>query len=129
MKDIEKKKLLRQFLSESQSDMVLNAEKDAAFNVSLGKLTVGTLLYSGGVWQFSYSEEFKQQSRIVPLSNFPAKDKTYRDSELWPFFASRIPSSSQLQLDKDAPREDLVTLLRKFGRRTITTPFEVVPVT
>lgn len=50
MKDIEKKKLLRQSGSESQSDMVLNAEKDAAFNVSLGKLTVGTLLYSGGVW-------------------------------------------------------------------------------
>ena len=74
MKDI-KKQLLRQFWSESQSDMVLNAEKDAAFNVSLGKLTVGTLLYSGGVWQFSYSDEFKQQSRIVPLSNFPAKDK------------------------------------------------------
>ena len=118
MKDIEKKKLLRLFWSECQSDMVLNAEKDAAFNVSLGKLKVGTLLYSGGVWQFSYSEEFKHQSRIVPLSNFPAKDKT-----------SRFRSSSQLQLDKDAPREDLVTLLRKFGRRTIATPFEVVPVT
>ena len=33
------------FWSESQSDMVLNAEIDAAFNVSLGKLTVGTLLF------------------------------------------------------------------------------------
>jgi len=65
----------------------------------------------------------------VPLSNFPAKDKTYITHELWAFFASRIPSTSQLQLDKDVPREDLVTLLRKFGRRTIATPFEVVPVT
>ena len=44
MKDI-KKKLLRLFWSESQSDMVLNSEKDVAFNVSLGKQTVGTLLF------------------------------------------------------------------------------------
>ena len=123
-----KKILARLFLSESQNDMVLATEDDATFNVNLGKLLVGTLLYSAGVWYFSYSTEFKLQSRILPLANFPSKDKEYSTRDLWPFFASRIPSNAQLQIDKDKPKEDVVTLLRRFGRRTIANPYELYPV-
>lgn len=123
-----KKILARLFWSESQNDMVLATEDDATFNVNLGKLLVGTLLYSAGVWYFSYSTEFKLQSRILPLANFPSKDKEYSTRDLWPFFASRIPSNAQLQIDKDKPKEDVVTLLRRFGRRTIANPYELYPV-
>ncbi len=70
-----KKVLARLFWSESQQDMVLASEDDATFNVNLGKLLVGTLLYSDGVWYFSYSNDFKLQKRILPLANFPNKDK------------------------------------------------------
>ena len=120
--------LARLFWSESQNDMVLATEDDATFNVNLGKLLVGTLLYSAGVWYFSYSNEFKLQNRILPLANFPSKDKEYSTRDLWPFFASRIPSNAQLQIEKDRPKEDVVTLLRRFGRRTVANPYELFPV-
>lgn len=120
--------LARLFWSESQNDMVLATEDDATFNVNLGKLLVGTLLYSAGVWYFSYSNEFKLQNRILPLANFPSKDKEYSTRDLWPFFASRIPSNAQLQIEKDKPKEDVVTLLRRFGRRTVANPYELFPV-
>ncbi len=123
-----KKILARLFWSESQNDMVLATEDDATFNVNLGKLLVGTLLYSAGVWYFSYSNEFKLQNRILPLANFPSKDKEYSTCDLWPFFASRIPSNAQLQIEKDKPKEDVVTLLRRFGRRTVANPYELFPV-
>jgi HipA-like protein len=123
-----KKILARLFWSESQNDMVLATEDDATFNVNLGKLLVGTLLYSAGVWYFSYSNEFKLQNRILPLANFPSKDKEYSTRDLWPFFESRIPSNAQLQIEKDRPKEDVVTLLRRFGRRTVANPYELFPV-
>ena len=123
-----KKILARLFWSESQNDMVLATEDDATFNVNLGKLLVGTLLYSAGVWYFSYSNEFKLQNRILPLANFPSKDKEYSTRDLWTFFASRIPSNAQLQIEKDRPKEDVVTLLRRFGRRTVANPYELFPV-
>ena len=123
-----RKILARLFWSESQNDMVLATEDDATFNVNLGKLLVGTLLYSAGVWYFSYSNEFKLQNRILPLANFPSKDKEYSTRDLWPFFASRIPSNAQLQIEKDKPKEDAVTLLRRFGRRTVAYPYELFPV-
>lgn len=118
----------RLFWSESQHDKVLASENDAAFNVNLGKMLVGTLLYSAGIWYFNYSNEFKLQNRILPLANFPLKDKKYVTRELWPFFASRIPSNAQLQIEKDKPKEDVVTLLRRFGRRTVANPYEVFPI-
>ena len=77
----------RLFWSESQNDVVLAADNDATFNINLGKLLVGTLLYSDGMWHFSYSDEFKIQNRVLPLANFPSKDKEYsRGSvgERWP---------------------------------------------
>ena len=123
-----KKVLARLFWSESQNEMVLTPDNDATFHVNLGRLFVGTLLYSDGIWYFNYSDEFKLQNRILPLANFPSKEKEYSAKELWPFFASRIPSNAQLQLDKDTPQEDIVTLLRRFGRRTVANPYELHPV-
>jgi len=123
-----KKVLARLFWSESQNEMVLTPDNDATFHVNLGRLFVGTLLYSDGIWYFNYSDEFKLQNRILPLANFPSKEKEYSAKELWPFFASRIPSNAQLQLDKDTPQEDIVTLLRRFGRRTVANPYELLAV-
>ncbi|MDO5488873.1 MAG: HipA N-terminal domain-containing protein [Bacteroidaceae bacterium] len=123
-----KKVIAPLYWSENQNDVVLAADDDAKFRINLGKLLVGTLLYSGGMWYFSYSNEFKNQNGVLPLANFPSKDKEYSASELWPFFASRIPSNAQLQIDKNKPQENIVTLLQKFGRRTITNPYELCPV-
>jgi HipA-like protein len=123
-----KKVFARLFWSESQHDVVLASDDDATFNVNLGKLLIGTLMYTDGLWYFNYSDEFKIQNRIAPLANFPSKEKEYVSSELWPFFTSRIPSNAQLQLEKEAPTEDLVSLLIKFGRKTVANPYELSPV-
>lgn len=123
-----KKKIKRLFWSENQDDMILATDDDATFNVNLNKLLVGTLLYTGGKWHFSYSNEFKLQKKIKPLISFPSTEKEYSTKDLWPFFASRIPSNAQLQIDKNNPKEDIVTLLRRFGHRTIANPYELFPV-
>lgn len=122
-----KKVFARLFWSESQKEIVIASDNEATFHVNLGRLLVGILLYSDGMWYFNYSDEFKLQNRILPLTNFPSKDKEYSTKELWPFFASRIPSNAQLQLDKDTPQEDMVTLLRRFGKRTVANPYELYP--
>lgn len=116
------------FWSESQNDVFFSEEDNAEFNVNLGKLLVGTLLFAEGTWHFSYSNEFKAQNNILPLTNFPSKNKEYSAKELWPFFTSRIPSNAQMQIEKNAAREDLVKLLQKFGRKTVANPFELTPV-
>ena len=94
--------------------------KSGKFDLKLGSLLVGTLLYNGNIWQFSYSEEFKN-ANCIPLVNFPSKDKVYESSQLWPFFASRLPGNAQL--DADSSRDDIVTLLQKYGRHVITNPY------
>ena len=111
MKNINKE-IAHLFWSESQQDVVLAADNDAAFSINLGKMFVGTLRYSDGIWHFCYSNEFKAQNRILPLANFPSKDKEYSSRELWPFFTSRIPSNAQLQIEKGKPRENIVSLLQ-----------------
>ena len=70
-----KKVFARLFWSESQNEMVLAPNNEATFNVNLGRLLVGTLFYSDGMWYFNYSDEFKLQNRILPLTNFPSKEK------------------------------------------------------
>lgn len=91
------------------------------FDLLLGTLLVGTLIYSGGVWSFFYSEEFKKQEKASPLVNFPQKDKVYESDQLWPFFASRLPGNAQL--GQEASKDDIVTLLQKYGRHVITNPY------
>ena len=66
----------RLFWSESQNDVVLAADNDATFNINLGKLLVGTLLYSDGMWHFSYSDEFKIQNRVLPWQTFLQRIKS-----------------------------------------------------
>ncbi|MBD5414939.1 MAG: HipA N-terminal domain-containing protein [Muribaculaceae bacterium] len=118
----------RLFWSENQQDVLLAADNDAKFHVNLGNLYVGTLLYSNQTWHFNYSEEFKLQKRVLPLVNFPSKEKDYSARELWPFFASRIPSNAQLQIGKDKPQENIVTLLQRFGHKTVANPYELLPI-
>ena len=118
----------RLFWSENQQDVLLAADNDAKFHVNLGNLYVGTLIYSNQTWHFNYREEFKLQKRVLPLVNFPSKEKDYSARELWPFFASRIPSNAQLQIGKDKAQENIVTLLQRFGHKTVANPYELLPI-
>lgn len=122
------KKLMAGFWYEEKTEMLCSPGKGQAdFILRLDKLKVGTLSYADNVWFFSYSEEFKRQRDILPLVNFPTVNKEYSSNELWPFFVSRIPSRAQLQAPKGTEKQDLVSLLKNYGRKTIANPYQLIP--
>ena len=97
------------------------------FILKYKELTIGTLTLDNGEWIFEYSEEFKYQNNISPLANFPTLEKVYHSVELWPFFASRIPSINQLMTMNKRIEKNEAVLLKKYGARTITNPFVLTP--
>lgn len=102
----------------------------AHFVLKYKDLTIGYLNHANGKWEFCYSEEFKKQNRIDVIVDFPIKDLKYEESYLWPFFAHRIPGLGQPQIQKIIKHENLnpkneIDLLRRFGRKSITNPFEL----
>jgi HipA-like protein len=113
-----------------KKEITFAPEVQAEFVLSLGSLPVGTLSVVEGHWRFEYSEEFKRETEVRPLVGFPDVDRTYENQELWQFFASRIPSMEQpdvefvLEKEKIA-EDDVVALLKRFGKRTIANPFEL----
>jgi HipA-like protein len=101
------------------------------FTLSIEKLVVGYLTYDGALWTFHYADEFKQQTRIQPVTDFPRVDKVYEMYQLHPFFTHRIPSLKQERILKvieehHVDKTNLVQLLELFGKKTITNPFTLV---
>lgn len=102
------------------------------FHLVYGKLLIGTLIYNGENWNFKYSDIFKEESRIIPVIDFPDLNKEYISKELWPFFATRIPTLNQpYHLKKirkaNISTNDSVELLKLFGKETINNPFQLTP--
>lgn len=113
-----------------KKEMVIAPDVQAEFLLFLGNLLVGKLSVIEGRWQFEYSEEFKLKADLRPLVEFPDLDKVYDNQELWQFFASRIPSMEQPDVEEvleneNIAEDDVVALLKRFGKRTITNPFEL----
>lgn len=107
------------------------ADPGISFLLFLGNLEVGTLSMDGGEWIFSYSPAFKNQSRIALIIDFPHVDQEYRSNQLWPFFALRVPSLAQANvqeyLAKSHKEPDDARLMREFGRRSVANPFVLEP--
>ncbi|MBA4123042.1 MAG: hypothetical protein H0X72_11340 [Acidobacteria bacterium] len=64
------------------------------------------------------------------MVEFPDLDRVYENDELWQFFASRIPSTEQPDVEtvlesENIAEDDLIALLKRFGKRTTTNPFEL----
>ncbi len=119
------------FKNEEQS-VELSTPKNAQahFTLKYKNLPVGYLNYLNGVWEFQYSDEFKNQNKIDVLLDFPKKEQKYEESYLWPFFAHRIPGLGQPKIQEIIKDEHLnpnneIDLLRRFGRKSITNPFEL----
>jgi HipA-like protein len=105
-------------------------EVKAKFLLKYDDLLVGTLSVEDGKWKFEYSDEFRQHGSLRPIVEFPDVNKIYQSDDLWQFFASRIPSPEQAEVEEILKREqieedDAVSLLKRFGKRTITNPFEL----
>ena len=107
------------------------AGSKGAFQLKYGKQLIGILSYENNQWTFKYSDEFRSNQVINPIIDFPDPDKMYTNEQLWPFFASRIPSLNQSfqfkKIDKaKIKQDDSVGLLRLFGNETITNPFRLL---
>lgn len=114
-------------------DLKVKEGKEVELQLTLENLEIGRLWYKNGKWIFKYSDQFKETSGIKTLAEFPDIHKTYENQELWPFFSSRIPSIARPRVKKVLEREgiednDLLSLLIRFGKHTITNPFELQPV-
>lgn len=111
----------------SHSDGLSQAVKGSKgrFDLMLGSMLVGVLLYENGMWSFSYSDEYKAQSQYEPLVNFPNLDQVYKSDQLWPFFASRLPGVSELN-EEERKHPDVLALLKKYGQHVITNPYKLV---
>ncbi len=101
------------------------------FLLNYKNLLIGELSLKHGEWEFVYSEAFKDQDNIKPLIAFPIVNKLYKSSDLWPFFFTRIPSLHQPEIQEAIKSHNLnehneVELLKYFGKKTITNPFELV---
>ncbi len=93
-----------------------------------GELVIGTLESSDNFWIFEYSEAFKQQQKYRRLTGFSDLNKVYKREVLWPFFKIRIPGLKQPLVQKILEEEsihknDEVSLLKRFGRRSISNPY------
>ncbi len=105
----------------------------AHFVLTLPRLPVGHLTLNSGKWRFCYDEKFKKADSLRPLLEFPDVDRVYTSDELWPFFFMRIPSLKQTSVedilkDEKIDKKDEVWLLKRFGRKTVANPFELIVV-
>jgi len=107
------------------------SDSKGVFQLKYGKRLIGILIYENNQWTFKYSDEFRTEKSLNPIIDFPDTEKVYINEQLWPFFASRIPSLNQpFQLKKilkaNIKQDDSVGLLRLFGNETITNPFRLL---
>lgn len=105
--------------------------EDGSFCLRYKNLDVGSLFFSDGMWTFRYADDFKH-SGLRTITEFPDVTKTYRSSELWPFFLMRIPSLRQADIrsivaTENIDEHDEAKLLKRFGRKTVANPFELIP--
>lgn len=115
-----------------KKQMTVAPDVQAEFSLFLDSLLVGTLIAKDQHWTFKYSDEFKVKDDLRPLVEFPDVDLVYDNEDLWQFFASRIPSTEQPEVEElleseNIAEDDVIALLRRFGKRTIANPFELRP--
>ncbi len=107
------------------------SKKEAMFVLSYKAKKIGILLHKNSKWIFKYSDEYIKNQFVSLLIDFPIIDKVYEFEELPPFFAARIPSLNQPFHTKkikkhNGDKNDLVSLLEIFGKKSINNPYELV---
>jgi HipA-like protein len=110
----------------------LPKEEEAKFILKVDDIRIGTLYCEKGDWFFKYTDDFKNRSEVYNrIVGFPDLDKTYKSDILWPFFQIRIPGLKQPAIKEILEKEKIdeaneVALLKRFGQKTITNPYELI---
>ncbi len=119
--------------SEGHEGLMTPKNVNVIFELKYGNLLIGTLNLKNGLWTFIYSDAFKQQNGIKPLTDFPKTNKTYQNEALYPFFVQRIPGLNQPKIKATIEKEKIdktseVELLKRFGQLSISNPFQLFAV-
>lgn len=125
-------KKIKSWFSKGDEDLEthLPIEENATFFLKVDNITIGTLHCENGVWEFKYTEEFKKHNDYNLITGFPDINKVYREKTLWPFFRIRIPGLKQPAVQEIIKKEHIdqeneVSLLKSFGQKTISNPYEL----
>lgn len=130
-------KNIKKYLSSNFSDKANaidclheNISSHNHFSLKYQNDEIGFLSFDGKMWTFTYSDWFKNQKELESLFEFPVTSKKYQNESLWPFFASRIPSSKQPKIQEfyesnPSEKNNIVKLLAEFGKTTINNPFKL----
>lgn len=131
--------MLRKFInwfskSDDELEMQVQLPKDeeAKFVLMVDDIRIGTLYCEKGIWYFKYTDDFKKNSdKYNRITGFPDLNKIYQSDMLWPFFQIRIPGLKQPAIQEILKNEKIdkgneVALLKRFGRKTITNPYELL---
>lgn len=104
------------------------------FTLRIKDIQIGTLRCENGLWEFFYSDEFKNEYSLEykRIAGFPDLNKVYKKDSLWPFFLIRIPGLKQPAIKEIIEKENIDTgneaaLLKRFGHHSISNPYELVP--
>lgn len=102
------------------------------FTLKIKDLIIGYLSVEEGLWNFKYSDEFKDQTKYARLTGFSDLNKIYKAKVLWPFFKIRIPGLKQPMIKDIIASEKLdaqneAVLLRRFGKKSMANPYILEP--
>jgi HipA-like protein len=109
----------------------LQRKIDVVLSLPDGKrLVVGTLFYVNDEYVFQYSDAFKAQSAIPPITAFSNPQEEYRSPMLWPFFEVRLPPVDRADVQRFIAEHhidpnDHVSMLAELGRRSLTSPYDL----
>lgn len=110
----------------------LPQNEDGKFILMVDGMRIGTLYCEKGEWYFKYTDDFKKHSdEYNHIVGFPDLNKTYKSDSLWPFFQIRIPGLKQPAVQEIIAKEKIdqtneVALLKRFGKKSISNPYELV---
>ena len=122
------KRLIDWFRKENDVSLDVPKGEKAKFSLKLKDLPIGELRFEENVWHFKYTQAFIDKAdEFYTIPGFPNLEKEYISSFLWPFFKVRIPGIKQPAikeiLEKEDISEDEVSLLKRFGLRSIASPY------
>ncbi len=127
-------KILSIFSKGENDNSHLPKNEKVTFLLLVEGVKMGTLRSENGCWVFNYTDEFKlNTANYTRLIGFPDLNKSYRNESLWPFFRTRIPGLKQPAVQEILENEKIdkhneVALLKRFGQKTISNPYELIAI-
>lgn len=128
-------KIIKKLFSKNGEDDIISLPVDeiAKFALKVDGMDLGKLSCKDGVWEFNYEEAFKHNEEYNRIVGFPDLNKSYHSHTLWPFFRVRIPGLNQPLIKEIITNEHInptneVELLKRFGKKTISNPYVLIPI-